>query len=115
MRIQFKILKYHASKLAALIGNLDLYDEMLQDYSEGLGSVEAEAEKSSNNITGSLNKLSNNFTSIINNMLNSDSMLFGINTLNEMLTLINNVTDGLGSIGTLGAIGSVIAGAKGLG
>lgn len=107
--------KYQATKLAALLDNFDMYDKMLQDYSEGFGSAAQEADKSANNISGSLNKLHNNWVSIINSMINSDTMLFGVNTLNDFLSLINETTDALGSFGTLGMIGTGIASAKGYG
>ena len=92
-----------------------MYDKMLQDYSEGMGSAAQEADKSANNISGSLNKLHNNWVSIINSMINSDTMLLGINRLNDFLSLINETTDALGSFGTLGMIGAGIASAKGYG
>lgn len=48
-------------------------------------------------------------------MLNSDTMLFGINTLNELLTLLNSTTSALGSFGSLGMITTAVATAKGHG
>lgn len=42
--------KYHAQKLAALLSNMDKYDEMLVTYAEGTGSAAEEAEKSANNV-----------------------------------------------------------------
>ena len=107
--------KYHAQKLAALLSNMDKYDEMLVTYAQGTGSAAIEAEKSANNIQGSLNRLSNTWTDIINNMLSSDTMLLGINTLNEFLTLINSATGALGDFGSIGMLATGIASAKGYG
>lgn len=107
--------KYHAQKLAALLSNMDKYDEMLVTYAQGTGSAAEEAEKSANNVQGSLNKLSNTWTDIINNMLSSDTMLLGINTLNEFLTLINSATSALGDLGSIGMLATGIASAKGYG
>lgn len=42
--------KFHAQKLAALLSNMDKYDEMLVTYAEGTGSAAEEAEKSANNV-----------------------------------------------------------------
>lgn len=42
--------KYHAQKLAALLSNMDKYDEMLVTYAQGTGSAAEEAEKSANNV-----------------------------------------------------------------
>lgn len=107
--------KYHAQKLAALLSNMDKYDEMLVTYAQGTGSAAIEAEKSANNIQGSLNRLSNTWTDIINNMLSSDTMLLGINTLNEFLTLLNSATGALGDLGSIGMLATGIASAKGYG
>lgn len=94
--------KYQATKLAALLQNMELFDKMLIDYSEGSGSALKEAEKSANNITGSLNKLSNTWTDIVENVLNSDVILGTVNGFNGLLTVINEITSALGTWGTLG-------------
>ena len=38
------------TKLAALLQNMDMFDKMLVDYSQGSGSAMEEAEKSANNL-----------------------------------------------------------------
>ena len=48
-------------------------------------------------------------------MLSSDTMLLGINTLNEFLTLINGATSALGDFGSIGMLATGIASAKGYG
>lgn len=115
MRHLFNILKYQATKLAALLDNFEMYDKMLQDYSEGQGSAMQEAEKSASNVTGSLNKLSNTWTKTINNLVNSDDMIAFINLLEKVVSLVDKITDNLGLLGTGSLIGSAIAGAKGKG
>lgn len=107
--------KYQATKLAALLDNFEMYDKMLQDYSEGQGSAMQEAEKSASNVTGSLNKLSNTWTKTINNLVNSDDMITFINLLEKVVSLVDKITDNLGLLGTGSLIGSAIAGAKGKG
>ena len=107
--------KYQATKLAALLDNFEMYDKMLQDYSEGQGSAMQEAEKSASNVTGSLNKLSNTWTKTINNLVNSDDMIAFINLLEKVVSLVDKITDNLGLLGTGSLIGSAIAGAKGKG
>ena len=107
--------KYQATKLAALLDNFEMYDKMLQDYSEGHGSAMQEAEKSASNVTGSLNKLSNTWTKTINNLVNSDGMIAFINLLEKVVSLVDKITDNLGLLGTGSLIGSAIAGAKGKG
>lgn len=88
---------------------------MLQDYAEGSGSAAKEAEKSANNVQGSLNKLSNTFTSTVNNIVNSDTLKMGINFLNELLEVINKLTDGLGGLGTVAMTAMGVLTAKGRG
>ena len=99
--------KFHANKLSALLQNVSMYDKMLKDYSEGEGSAFAEAEKSANNLEGSLNRLSNTWSSTVNNIVNSSALKTGVNTLDGILSLINKITKALGSWGTVGAVAGV--------
>lgn len=107
--------KYQAPKLAALLQNMELFDKMLIDYSEGSGSALKEAEKSANNITGSLNRLSNTWTDTVDNIANSDLILGTVNTLNGLLSIINELTSSLGTLGTIGLGGGIFAGLKNVG
>lgn len=107
--------KYQATKLAALLDNMDMYDKMLADYSEGSGSAMKEAEKSANNFEGSLVRLDNTLTDIVNNVANSDFFIGLINGANTALALVEELTSSLGSLGTLGTIGAGILGSKGAG
>ena len=107
--------KYHATKLAALLQNMDMYDKMLGDYSEGEGSAWREAEKSANNLTGSLNKLSNTWTDTVENIVDSDTLKFAVNMLNSLLTGVNKLTDALGSLGSIGLGVGLFAGIKNFG
>ena len=93
--------KYHATKLSALLQNMDMFDKMLKDYSEGEGSAWEEANKSANNLTGSLNKLSNTWTDIVHNVANSDGLKNIVNSFNGLLELVNKVTEALGTFGTV--------------
>ena len=88
---------------------------MLNDYSEGSGSAFEEAMKSANNWEGSLNKLSNTITEIVDNFVEADTVIGGLNLFNGLLQGINGVTKALGDLGTIGAIGGGILGAKSLG
>lgn len=84
--------KYHANKLGALLQNMDMFDKMLVDYSEGEGSAFAEAEKSTNNLTGSINKLNNSWTEFVNSVVNSDGLKTGVNSLNNLVKAFTNIT-----------------------
>ncbi len=107
--------KYHANKLSALLQNMDMYDKMLGDYSEGEGSAWNEAEKSANNLTGSLNELSNTWTDTVENIVDSNTLKTGVNVLNGLLTIVNKLTDALGSLGSIGLGAGLIAGIKNVG
>lgn len=100
--------KYQATKLAALLKNVDMMDEMLKDYSEGSGSAMEEAEKSAANLSGRLNTLSNTWTSTINNIVNSDGLKTAVSLLNSMLSTVNKLTGALGSFGSISAITGLV-------
>lgn len=107
--------KYQATKLSALLQNMDMFDKMLVDYSEGSGSAMEEANKSATNLTGSINTLSNSWTELINTLINADNLKVGVNFLNGLTQGATDLTSTLGSFGTLSTIVSGVLGAKGLG
>ncbi len=96
--------KYHANKLSALLKGIGSgeFDAMMETYNAGSGSAAKEAEKSANNLTGTLNKMSNTFTSIIDNLVSSDSMKMAAGLGNLSLSGANWLTDKIGLWGTLG-------------
>lgn len=107
--------KYQATKLAALLQNMDMFDKMLVDYSEGAESALTEAEKSATNLTGSLNRLGNTWDSIVNNVMNANELTGIVNIFNSLLKGVNSVTGALGTLGTTGATLGAILGAKNVG
>jgi len=107
--------KQRGNQLDALLKNWSKYEKMLNVYSEGSGSAFEEAMKSANNWEGSLNKLSNTITEIVDNFVEADTVIGGLNLFNGLLQGINGVTKALGDLGTIGAIGGGILGAKSLG
>lgn len=92
--------------LNAILENYSLYEEMVQQYANGTGSMAVEAEKAATSWEGSLNRLSNTWTDTVGNITNSEAIVAGINGLNNLLTVINNVTNALGPLGTMVTIGS---------
>lgn len=109
--------KHHANTLAAILSDLKSYNSILELYNNTSadGSAFREAEKSANNLSGSLNKLSNTWTDTVENILNSDTLTNGVNVLNSLLGLVNKLTESLGTLGTIGLIGGGILGGKNLG
>lgn len=107
--------KYHANTLSAILSDWGSFEEMLELYSQGMGSAAKEAEKSSNDIRGSLKRLGNTWTDTVENVTNSDAILTAINAFNGFLSIINKTTDALGSIGTIGLGTGLFAGFKNVG
>lgn len=107
--------KYHAAKLGALLQNMDMFDKMLVDYSEGSGSALEEANKSANNLTGTLNKLSNSWTELINSLVNSDELKAGVNLLNSIVQSATKLVSVLTPLGTIGAGAGLFAGIRNVG
>lgn len=107
--------KYHAAKLGALLQNMEMFDKMLVDYSEGTGSALEESNKSAENLTGTLNKLHNSWTEFVNGIIESEGLKTGVKLLNGLVEGATSLTSKLGSLGTIGTISGGIAGAKGQG
>lgn len=107
--------KYQASKLAALLQNVEMMDKMLVDYSEGSGSAMAESEKSANNLTGTLNKLSNSWTELVNTFADTDGLKGAVNILNNVLQSVTGIVDKLKMSGTVGLGAGLFAGIKNIG
>lgn len=107
--------KYQASKLAALLQNMEMFDKMLVDYSEGSGSAMEEASKSANNLQGRINALSNSWTEFVNTIVNSDELKTGVNILNDLVQGATNLVNALTPLGTAAAIGGGIFGVKNIG
>lgn len=103
--------KYHATKLAALLQNVDMFDKQLGDYASGSGSAMEEATKSANNWEGSLNRLLNSWVEFIDKLTNQDALVDGINLLSGF---VNGVTDLTGKIGVLSSAFGNINGAGGI-
>ena len=107
--------KLRATQLDALLRNWDMYEKMLGEYASGGGSMAAEAEKTANSLEGSLNRVSNTWTKLVSNVATSDGLKIGVNSLNGILSVVELLTDKLGTLGTLGGIGgSFLLGKKGL-
>lgn len=104
--------KLRANALDAILKNYDMYSKMLDEYAQGAGSMAVEAEKTANSWEGSMNRISNTWKDTIENIVNSDAIITAINGLNSFLSVVNNVTDKLGSLGTIGLSAGLFAGFK---
>lgn len=104
-----------AKALDALLSSHDLYDKMLDDYSNGIGSLSAEAEKAADSWEGSLNRLSSTWTGTIENIVKSDNIISVVNSLNTLLSGIQIITEALGPLGSIGLGAGLFAGLKNVG
>lgn len=94
---------------------MDMFDKMLVDYSEGEGSALEEANKSANNLEGSINKLSNSWTEFVNSVVNPDELKDGVNVLNGILSIAQKALDKFGVFPTVvGAAYAAISKSGGL-
>ena len=93
--------KHQASKLAALLQNMELFDKMLVDYSEGAGSAMEEAMKSANNWSGKLNQLQNSWDSLVASVTNKQAALVGISFFDKLIQGAESFIDTFGTIPTV--------------
>ncbi len=107
--------KLRSTQLDALLRNWDTYETMIQQFEDGAGTMTIEADKTAKSWEGSLNRLSNTWTDTIGNIANSDAIIAIINSLNGFLSVVNNITKSLGSLGTIGLGAGVFAGVKNIG
>lgn len=107
--------KYHAAKLGALLQNMDMFDRMLTDYSNGGGSAMDEANKSAENLTGTMNALSNSWTEFINSAINAESLKLAVNLLNGLVQGATLLTKALTPLGTIGLGAGLFAGLQNVG
>lgn len=105
----------NAEGLHAILENYSLYEEMLQNYSQGAGSLDMAARKTADSWEGSLNRLSDTWTETIGNIADSDAIVTIINSLNSLLSAGNSLTGWLGSSGTIGLGAGLLAGIKNVG
>lgn len=94
--------KLRSTQLDALLRQWDMYENMLNQFSEGSGTMAAEAEKTANSWEGSLKRLHNTWVDTVGNIVNSDFVITITNGFNGLLSVINNVSSKLGSLGTIG-------------
>lgn len=108
--------KLRSTQLDALLRHFeDTYKPMLQQFEEGSGTMAAEAEKTANSWEGSLKRLHNTWVDTIGNIVNSNFVITITNGFNGLLSVINNVTSKLGSLGTIGLGAGLFSSIKNVG
>ena len=104
-----------ADQLDALLSQWGIYESMLGQYADGMGSMAADAQKAADSWEGSLNRLSNTWTATVGNIADSEAITTGINALNGLLGVINDITGALDSWGSIGLGAGLFAGIKNVG
>ena len=90
--------KLRATQLDALLRNWDMYEKMLGEYANGGGSMAVEAEKSANNLEGSLNSLGNTWTDLISSFAQSGTLIGAVQELNSALSVLKNILAPIGGL-----------------
>ena len=109
--------KLRTSQLLALIQNWDMYQSMLKDYANAVGSADKEVENALDSWTRKTNILKNEWTEFIQSMVSTESVKGGLDVLIGTVELLNTdlghfvVTAGAVSLGIMG-IKTASVGAK---
>ena len=87
-----------AEALKALLENYSLYEEMLRDYADGMGSLDQEAAKAASSWEGRLNSLQNSWDSFVNTLTNKELILNGISFFDRLIRGAEALADTIGEI-----------------
>lgn len=87
--------KYHANTLAAILSDLDSYNQMLDYYSKGQGSAAKEAQKTAESWEGMFNTLENDWTEFVNNFANSDFFKSLIESARRFIDVLSDASSPL--------------------
>lgn len=105
----------NADALEAVLENYSQYEKMLAEYADGTGTMAQKAAQTADSWEVSMNRLSNTWTDTIGNIADSDAIVILVNGLNGLLSVINSVTEKLGSFGTIGLGAGLFVGLKNIG
>lgn len=100
--------KLRTSQLLALIQNWDMYQSMLKDYANAVGSADKEIENALDSWTRKTNILKNEWTAFIQSMVSTDAVKGGLDVLIGAVEVLNTdlghavVTAGAVSLGLIG-------------
>ena len=100
--------KLRTSQLLALIQNWDMYQSMLKDYANAVGSADEEISNAMDSWTRKTNILKNEWTEFIQSMVSTDTVKGGLDVLIGTVEVLNTdlgraaVTAGAVSLGLVG-------------
>lgn len=87
--------KLRSTQLDALLRQWDMYEEMLQQYEAGSGSMAREAEKTANSLEGRLNEFSNSWTNFINEFLDVDLLASFVDSGERVINVLSDISSPL--------------------
>ncbi len=93
--------KYRANALNSLLEHYDMYSKIMNEYANGLGSMDEEAEKTALSWEGRLNSLQNSWDSFVNALTNKEAMLGGISFFDRLIQGAEALVDQIGEIPVL--------------
>ena len=88
-------MKLRSTQLDALLRQWDMYEEMLQQYEAGSGSMAREAEKTANSLEGRLNEFSNSWTNFINEFLDVDLLTSFVDSGERVINVLSDISSPL--------------------
>ena len=100
--------KLRTSQLLALIQNWDMYQSMLKDYANAVGSADKEISNAMDSWTRKTNILKNEWTEFVQSMVSTDAVKDGLDVLIGTVEVLNTdlghaaVTAGAVSLGLIG-------------
>lgn len=100
--------KLRTSQLLALIQNWDMYQSMLKDYANAVGSADEEISNAMDSWTRKTNILKNEWTEFVQSMVSTDTVKGGLDVLIGTVEVLNTdlgraaVTAGAVSLGLVG-------------
>lgn len=100
--------KLRTSQLLALIQNWDMYQSMLKDYANAVGSADKEISNAMDSWTRKTNILKNEWTEFVQSMVSTDAVKGGLDVLIGTVEVLNTdlghaaVTAGAVSLGLIG-------------
>lgn len=93
--------KYRANALNALLENYDMYSKMLDEYADGIGSMDEEAQKTADSWEGRINSLQNSWDSLVNTITGKTAIKGGVAFLDNIIQGAEKLTDALGAVPVL--------------
>lgn len=101
--------------LNSLFGAWEDYEAIMANIDDRAGTAMENQEEYADSLKGHLGDLAATGQSIWNNLIDSEALKTGIDLLNGLLSVVDNLTSVLGPLGTIGLGAGIFAGIKNIG